>query len=185
MIEFFSQPWPWYVAGPLIGLTVPLLLIFGNKPFGLSSSFRHLCAAILPGNIEYLKYKWKDEIWSFFFLTGTVIGGFIGTQLIGNPKPIAISSSTFLDLAALHVMNFNGLVPSDVFSFSNLFTIQGFVFIILGGFMIGFGTRYADGCTSGHAISGLSNLQSASLIAVMGFFIGGLFITHLVMPFLF
>jgi uncharacterized membrane protein YedE/YeeE len=57
--------------------------------------------------------------------------------------------------------------------------------MVIGGFLVGFGTRYAGGCTSGHAISGLSNLQFASLIATIGFFAGGLIATHLLYPLLF
>lgn len=184
MIEWISQPWPWYVAGPLIGLFVPVLLYFGNKPFGLSSSFRHLCAAIFPMNIEYLKYDWKKDIWNVFFLVGCVAGGYIGTFLIGNPDKIDLSAESISDLKALNIVGISGNVPTQIFNWENLFTFQGFVFIILGGFLIGFGTRYADGCTSGHAISGLANLQPASLIAVIGFFIGGLAVTHILLPIL-
>lgn len=182
MIEFLSQPWPWYVAGPLIGLTVPALLLFGNKPFGLSSSFKHICAAVLPLKIHYLKYNWKDEIWSLFFLFGSLLGGWIGTTLLADRSFANLSDSVVRNLTTLSSSLPNGLAPASLFSIENIFTLNGFIFVAIGGFFVGFGTRYAEGCTSGHAISGLSNLQFASLIAVVGFFIGGLFVTHLIIP---
>ena len=75
ILEWIKQPWPWYVAGPVIGLTVPTLLIIGNKSFGISSSLRHLCAACIPANIKFFKYDWKKEAWNLFFIGGVVIGG--------------------------------------------------------------------------------------------------------------
>lgn len=182
MIEFLSQPWPWYVAGPLIGLTVPLLLLFGNKPFGLSSSFRHICAAVLPMKVSYLKYNWKDEIWSLFFVAGSLIGGWIGTTVLADHSAIQLSDEALKSLSDFGFSINSGLAPVSIFSLDNLLTVQGFTFIVIGGFFVGFGTRYAEGCTSGHAISGLSNFQLASLIAVIGFFIGGLLVTHLLIP---
>jgi uncharacterized membrane protein YedE/YeeE len=182
MIEFLSQPWPWYVAGPLIGLTVPLLLLFGNKPFGLSSSFKHICAAVLPLKISYLNYNWKDEIWSLFFLFGSLLGGWIGTTLLADQSLSGLSDTLSKTFSEAGPALSNGLAPAALFSIDNLLSVNGFIFVVVGGFFVGFGTRYAEGCTSGHAISGLSNFQFASLIAVVGFFIGGLFITHLVIP---
>ena len=74
------------------------------------------------------------------------------------------------------------LEPGSLFNWNYLFTWKGLFLFVGGGFFIGFGTRYAGGCTSGHAITGLSNLQLPSLIAVIGFFIGGLFTTWLLFP---
>ena len=182
MIEFLSQPWPWYVAGPLIGLTVPLLLLFGNKPFGLSSSFKHVCAAVLPLKIPYLKYKWKDEVWSLFFLFGSLLGGWIATTFLADHSLSGLADSVTRSLTTMSSSLPNGLVPASLFSLEQIFTLNGFIFVVIGGFFVGFGTRYAEGCTSGHAISGLSNFQMASLIAVIGFFIGGLFVTHIIIP---
>lgn len=186
MIEAVSQPWPWYVAGPLIGLVVPLLLIAGGKVFGVSSNLRHMCAAIFPGNIEFLKYDWKKAgTWNLVFVLGTLIGGFLAVQLVPvSGVEIGVSQATKADLASLGVTDFTGLVPGQLISWSGLTTLPGLVMIAAGGFLVGFGARYAGGCTSGHAISGLADLQLPSLVAVIGFFVGGLIVTHLLLPIL-
>lgn len=183
MIEWLTQPWPWYVAGPLIGLFVPLLLYIGNKQLGISSSLRHTCAACMPGNISFFQYDWKREgMWNLMLVLGVFIGGFLGGYVFENPEPIALSASTISDLQNLGVVDFSGFVPSDIFAWENLGSIQGFIFLVLGGFLVGFGARYAGGCTSGHAISGIANLQMASVTAAISFFIGGLIVTHLLLP---
>lgn len=182
MIELIKQPWPWYVSGPLIGLTIPTLLIIGNKALGISSFFRHVCAACAPGNIEFLKYDWKNEIWNIVFVLGILIGGFIGGNILSHPELLNINGTTIQDLTNAGVQNFKGFMPSEIFSWTGLFSIKGFIMIVVGGLLVGFGTRYAGGCTSGHAIMGLSNLQWPSLIAVIGFFLGGLIMTHLILP---
>ncbi len=183
--ELILQPWPWYVAGPLIGLTVPTLLLIGNKSFGISSSLRHICAACIPANIPFFKYDWKKEIWNLIFVAGVFLGGVIATHFLENPNTFVLSEATIADLKALGITDFSGLMPADLFSVDNLFTLKGLVFFVLGGFMIGFGTRYAGGCTSGHAIMGLSNLQWPSLIATCCFMVGGITMTHLLLPHIF
>lgn len=184
-IELIRQPWPWYVAGPLIGLTVPTLLLIGNKSFGISSSLRHICAACFPANISFFKYDWKKEIWNLVFVLGVFFGGMIATNFMENPNAFQLSASTMADLRALGIQDFSGLMPADLFSMEALFSLKGFIFFVLGGFMVGFGTRYAGGCTSGHAIMGLSNLQVPSLIATCCFMVGGFVMTHLLLPFIF
>jgi uncharacterized membrane protein YedE/YeeE len=184
MIEFIQQPWPWYVAGILIGLTVPALLLLGNKHFGISSSLRHICAACIPGNISFFKYDWKKEIWNLFFVAGVLIGGIVATQLLSNPDPIIVSEKTVQDLQALNIVVDNNLMPASIFSFENLFTLRGLLFFVVGGFMVGFGTRYAGGCTSGHAIMGISNLQWPSVIATCCFMAGGFLMVHAIFPWL-
>lgn len=184
MLDFIRQPWHWSVAGLLIGLTVPILLILGNKMFGISSSLRHVCAACLPANISFFKYDWKKEMWNLVFVGGVFIGGFVAVSALSNPEPIQIAAETKAQLTAQGIHEFNGLMPMDLFSFASLMTLRGFIFIVLGGFLVGFGTRYAGGCTSGHAIMGLSNLQMPSLIATIAFMVGGFLMTHLCLPFL-
>jgi uncharacterized membrane protein YedE/YeeE len=184
MLEFIKEPWPWYVAGPLIGLMVPLLLVFGNKNFGISSSLRHICAMCVPMRIKYFQYDWKSEKWSMFYVAGIIIGGFIATQFLMVNGKVGISASTVESLTALGVTDFSSYLPVDIFSWRKLFSLEGFVFMALGGFLVGFGTRYANGCTSGHSISGLSNLQFGSLVATIFFFIGGLIMTHILLPLL-
>lgn len=186
-MEFFElirKPWPWYVAGPVIGFTVPVLLLLGNKSFGISSSLRHICAAVIPANISFFKYDWRKEAWNLFFVAGIAIGGFIATYLLTNPESLVVAASTKYSLSQLGITDFSGLMPADLFSVENIFTLKGFIFFVLGGFLVGFGTRYAGGCTSGHAIMGLSNLQWPSLIATIFFMVGGFFSTWILLPWL-
>jgi uncharacterized protein len=185
MLDILTGPWPWYVAGPLIGLMVPLLLWVGNRSFGISSNFRHACAACLPGSSEYLSYDWRQAGgWSLTFAAGVLLGGGIAGWWIGHPEVVAISQSTQADLAGLGISDFTGMVPAEIFSWESLLTVRGFVMLIGGGFLVGFGTAYAAGCTSGHGITGLASFQLPSLIAVIGFFAGGLIGTFLLLPIL-
>lgn len=183
-MEWLFQTWPWYVAGPLIGLLVPLLLLVGGKLFGISANLRHMCAATVPGNLEFLRYDWKRSgLWNLTFVLGVVIGGFIAATFLPNPDPvIGISEGAMAELRALGIDDFTGLLPAQIFSWSGLLSLPGLLMIAGGGFLVGFGARYAGGCTSGHAISGLADLQFPSLVAVIGFFIGGLFVTYVVLP---
>jgi len=184
MIEFFKQPWAWYVAGPLIGLMVPLLLIIGNKTFGISSSLRHICAACIPAKIPFFSYEWKKETWNLFLVTGVLIGGFIAGFLLINDQPVQVNAKLVQELSTYGITDFNSLVPLQLFNFPALFTLKGFILIVGGGFLVGFGTRYAGGCTSGHAIMGLSNLQLPSLIATICFMVGGFIMANLILPFI-
>jgi uncharacterized protein len=182
MVAFASASWPWYVAGPVIGLFVPALLIVGNRVFGVSSNLRHLCSAVLPGKPDYFRYDWKRSgLWNLLFVAGILVGGFLASHWAGSQN-VAISDDTRGALSRLGIHNFSGLAPREVFTWSALLTLKGFVSVVLGGFLVGFGTAYAGGCTSGHAISGLADLQLPSLIAVVGFFTGGLIATHLLLP---
>ena len=185
MKEFLSQPWPWYIGGVLIGIMVPVLLMLGNKQFGVSSSMRHICAACIPGDIEYFNYDWKSQSWNLFLVAGIIIGGIIGGTLLENPNDIAIAESTRAALSGLGLSDFTSYIPKEIFSWENIFTGKGFFLMIVGGFLIGFGTRYANGCTSGHAITGLSLLNLGSLVATICFFIGGLIMTHVIFPLIF
>ena len=182
MIEFIKQPWAWYVAGPLVGLTVPALLILGNKSFGISSSLRHVCASCLPANIPFFKYDWKKEIWNMVFVLGILVGGTISISLLANPNPITVHPELSAELAGYGITNYNNLVPMDILNWQSLFTLKGFLMMVVGGFLVGFGTRYAGGCTSGHAIMGLANLQLPSLIATTSFMIGGILMANFILP---
>lgn len=182
MIDFITKPWPWYVSGPLIGLMVPLLLILGNKPFGISSSLKHICAACSSRKIIFFDYDWKSEKWNLIFALGVVIGGYISGFVFKNPNPVALTENAINDLSKLGITDFNGLVPSEIFNFNSIFSAKGFILLIVGAFFVGFGTRYSNGCTSGHSIMGLSNLQFSSLIATMSFFAGGLIMTWFILP---
>jgi uncharacterized protein len=183
MIAFLSQPWPWYVAGPLIGLMVPILLLVGNKMFGFSSNFRHACAAAIPGRADFFRYDWRAAGgWNLVFATGVFLGGLIAGTILVNPDPVAISAATRADLAALGIDDLRGLAPATLFSWEALGTARGLMVLVVGGVLVGFGTAYAGGCTSGHGVAGLASFQLPSLIAVIGFFVGGLITTHLVLP---
>lgn len=182
IIAKMSTPWPWYVAGPLIGLIVPALLLIGNKTFGISSNLRHICAACFPANIPFFKYDWKNELWNIFFVGGIILGAFIATQYLTNPLPIKIDPTLQATLESWGIHDFSNLLPNELFSFQALFTIRGFILMVIGGFLVGFGTRYANGCTSGHAIMGLSNLQWPSLMATICFMIGGFVMTNFILP---
>jgi uncharacterized membrane protein YedE/YeeE len=182
--DSLPHPLPWYVAGPLIGLMVPALLLLGNKAFGVSSNLRHLCAALVPGRIELFRYDWKAAgSWNLALLLGILLGAFIASQA-APPPSVALAADTVEALRQLGLHDFSGLAPREVFSWASLLTLKGVAVIVGGGFLVGFGTAYAGGCTSGHAIAGLASRQLPSLLAVCGFFAGGLAATHLLLPWL-
>ena len=185
MIELIKQPWNWLAGGIIIGLTVPVLLLLGNKKFGISSSLRHICAMCIPANIPFFKYDWKKEIWNLFFVAGILIGGFIAARFLQNPNTIVVAQKTQTVLTQYGVKDFTGLMPVDIFNWGNVFTLKGFFFFVVGGFLVGFGTRYAGGCTSGHSIMGLSNLQWPSLVATIAFMVGGFISANFILPFIF
>ena len=182
-MDFFSQPWPWYVAGPIIGLMVPIFLLLAGKVFGFSENLRHFCAACNVADVEFFRYDWKKAGgWNLTFLVGVVLGGFVGGNLLANPEPIVLAESTIETMRGWGLTDFSGFVPSEIFSWAALSNPMVIVVLAVGGFLVGFGARYAGGCTSGHAISGLADLQLASLLAVIGFFIGGLAMTYFLLP---
>ena len=182
MLDALRGPWPWYVVGPLVGSMVPLLLICGNRLVGVSSSLRHVCAAVITADIRFFKYDWQREgAWNLAFVAGILTGGVISARLIGVPLP-GISEPTRTALSTLGIHDISGLVPAMLISWDTLMTWRGALVIIGGGFAIGFGTAWAGGCSSGHAISGLADLQPASAVAVAGFFTGGLLATWIILP---
>lgn len=182
MLEVIKQPWPWYIAGPLIGLTVPALLILGNKSFGISSSLRHACAACLPAGIPFFKYEWKKEAWNLVFVLGIFLGGTIAAHLLTNPASIKVNENLVKELAVYGITDFSLMIPTDIVSWENLFTASGLIMMVGGGFLVGFGARYAGGCTSGHAIMGLSTLQWPSLVATISFMVGGFVMANWILP---
>ena len=185
LIDFLSNPWPWFISGPMIALVMFLLLWVGEN-FGVSSTLRTICSISgASKHSSYFDFDWKSQTWNIIFITGSVIGGFVASTYFQSPESLSISTNTINDLAELGI-NFNSdIVPTELFNWDSVSTLKGFLIMILGGFLVGFGARWAGGCTSGHAISGLSNLQTPSLIAVVGFFIGGLIMTFLIFPLIF
>lgn len=163
-------------------MAVPVLLISGNKALGISSSLRHVCAACIPAKIPFFSYDWKKEAWNLFFVAGIVLGGFIVALFYSNPNPVVINPKLIAELAQYHIIERQSLLPAELFSWHQLLTAKGLFLILFGGFLVGFGTRYAGGCTSGHAIMGLSNLQLPSLIATASFMAGGFIMANLILP---
>lgn len=182
MPEFIQQPWPWYVAGPLIGLTVPALLLLGNKHFGISANLRHACAACYPSNISFFQYDYKKEIWNLFFVLGIFLGGIITTLFLSSNIPVLVHPELVKELAGYGITDYTDMVPKQLFSWENLLSPRGLIMMTGGGFLVGFGSRYAGGCTSGHAIMGLSTLQWPSLVATICFMAGGFIMANLILP---
>lgn len=183
MMDFILQPWPWYVAGPVIALVMLLLFYFG-KTFGVSSNLETICAIGGAGKFNsYFKFDWRKKMWNLTFVFGAIIGGFITFQWLTPNELITLNPQTVQDLSDLGFENpGQTFLPKEIFSLDALFSFKGIIILLLGGFLVGFGTRYAGGCTSGHAIVGLSNLELPSFVAVVGFFIGGLVMTWLFIP---
>lgn len=188
MLELLQQPWHWAFSGFMIAFTMFLLLFFG-KSFGMSATMRAMCTVGGAGKkISFFDFDWKCQGWNLLFALGAVGGGYIASTYLSNPNPVDINPATvaYLQNFGIHYPNTiqegAGYVPMELFNLNMLFSIKGILLFVVGGFLVGFGARYAGGCTSGHAISGLSNLQIPSLITVIGFFIGGLTMTHFILP---
>ncbi len=187
LVQFISQPWHWAVSGAAIALVLALMTWMGRS-FGVSTTFKAFCSAAGAGKVsDFFKMDVKEEMWRIAFVIGGLIGGYIATHFLQSPEPVAISPETVDYLATIGI-NYPeadakgiGFVPTSLFNFESL---SGILMAVGGGFLVGFGARYGDGCTSGHAISGLAHFQLPSLITVIGFFIGGLAMTHFIFPFL-
>ncbi|WP_372974330.1 YeeE/YedE family protein [Muriicola sp.] len=185
-MDYILQPWPWYVSGPLIALVMLALIYFG-KTFGMSGNLRTLCTMGGADRFApFFKFDWKSEIWNLTVVLGAVIGGFIAVFYLSDGSVIDLNPKTVEKLGTLGFEDAGGsLLPPELFDWANVLTPKGLLILLGGGFLVGFGTRYAGGCTSGHAITGLSNLQWPSLVAVIGFFIGGLIMNHFLYPLIF
>lgn len=185
-MEYILNPWPWYISGPLIAIVMALLLYFG-KTFGMSSNLRTMCTIVGAGKLaDFFNFNWKEQIWNLTVVAGAIIGGFIAIQFLSNENITDLNPKTVIELQAMGFENSGiTLVPNEMYSLEALTTPTGLLLLIVGGLLVGFGTRYAGGCTSGHAITGLSSLQKPSLIAVIGFFIGGLIMTNFILPLIF
>jgi uncharacterized membrane protein YedE/YeeE len=185
MLEYISQPWPWYTSGAVIAMIMVMLLYFG-KSFGFSSNLRTICSMAGAGKkVKFFDFDWRKQQWNLLFLVGAVFGGYLANAFLASNLPMTLSLDTVRDLENLGI-KFNGqLNPEQLFSLQSLSSFKVISLLLFGGVMVGFGSRYAGGCTSGHAISGLSSLQIPSLIAVIDFFVGGLIMTHFIFPFIF
>ena len=185
-MNYILNPWPWYVSGPLITIVMALLLYYG-KTFGMSSNLKTMCTMVGADKVsDFFKINWKDNTWNLFVVAGAIIGGFIGSHYLSNDSITDLNPNTIVELKNLGFNNIGAnLVPDELYDWDAVASPKGLLLLIIGGLLVGFGTRYADGCTSGHAISGLSSLQKPSLIAVIGFFIGGLIMANFILPLIF
>ena len=165
LLELLRRPWPWWIVGPLVGLVPAALLLLGNRMFGVSSNLRHACAILAPKSAAWFDYDWRGSAWNLAFAGGTLAGGFVGGVLLAGAEPVA-------------------LVPVPLFSWAGLATPAGFALIVGGGFLVGFGTAWAGGCTSGHGLTGVADLQAASFLALAAFFVGGIVTTWWILPLL-
>ncbi len=149
-MHWISAPWPWYISGPAIGLVVPLLYILVGKPLGVSRSFSSFCAMSVFTRLKSRPQQSgeNEDSWNLSFVGGIPIGSYIGAHFLSIDLP--------------------QLLPAHYHS------AGGMLSLFAGGILVGFGTRYAGGCTSGHSLTGLSNLQAVSLVATLSFFVGGL-----------
>ncbi len=185
-MDFLYETWHWSISGFLIGIIMLLLTYFG-KTFGMSANLRTICSVFGAGkSASYFDFNWSEQKWNLAVVTGAILGGFIAHYFMSSPTNFIINPETNNRLKTIGIDAPNGIIaPSLIFSLDSVLSLKGFLILLLGGFLIGFGTPYAGGCTSGHAISGLSNFQFPSLIAVIGFFIGGLVMAHFIIPILF
>jgi len=185
-MDLINQPMPWYIAGPLIALTMLLLLLVG-KNFGMSSNLRTMCTALgADKTCDFFCFDWKGQRWNLLVMLGAVIGGFIAVNYLSGGNAPEINQEVINELKSLGFKSAgNNYLPLELFGTTVFSSVKGIFILLIGGVLVGFGARYAGGCTSGHAISGLSNLQLPSLIAVIGFFIGGLVMVHLIFPLIF
>jgi uncharacterized membrane protein YedE/YeeE len=185
MLEFITQPWSWWFSGIVISAIMFLLLYFGQS-FGFSSNLRTICSIAGAGaKVKFFNFNWRTQIWNLVFLTGAIIGGIIAKTVLSNHEPVKISDATITSLSEFGFDAPVSVQPDEIFSWDAVLTVKGFLILAVGGLMVGFGSRYAGGCTSGHAISGLSDLQLPSLVAVIGFFAGGLLMTFVFFPMIF
>jgi uncharacterized membrane protein YedE/YeeE len=186
IMDFISQTWPWYVSGPLIGLIMLSLIYFG-KVFGMSTNLRSLCSMAGAGKIvPFFDFDWRAQRWNLAVIIGAMVGGFVAVHFMADPSNVAINPETITELQKLGFdAPFGRLLPENLFGNDALQSPKMIFVLTIGGVLIGFGSRYAGGCTSGHAISGLSNLQIPSLKAVIGFFVGGLIMSYFILPLIF
>lgn len=185
-MDVIFQTWSWYVSGFVIGMIMLCLIYFG-KSFGMSSNLSTLCSMTGIGKrVSFFDFDWKMQRWNLLVVLGAMLGGFVAVQFMGDASNVDINPKTIAQLAQMGIDAPNGkLLPDTLFSNAIFQSPKMILVLLIGGVLIGFGTRYASGCTSGHAISGLSNLQIKSLKAVIGFFIGGLIMSHFILPLIF
>lgn len=162
MVSLKDKSWSPYVAGILIGLLqIPAFMIMSTA-LGTSSSY--VTAAVNLGQffdtsileISYAKqhFEGAKNYWQLFVVVGIIIGAFLSSRLSGTKRS---------DISPIWT---NALCSST--------RLTRFIMAFIGGFIMLLGARIADGCTSGHGISGVSQLTIGSMIAVFCMFVGGI-----------
>lgn len=175
--DIIVEPWPWYIGGPLIGLFVIVLLLLQKKQLGISSSFQYICAGLSPIKLDYFKIDLKTISWQFWFVGGMVLGGVLIFEFLPTYR-VDVSKQTISTLTEIGITNFDGFVPDIIYNSS----VKSALILLFGGVLIGFGSRYANGCTAGHAIMGCAQLAPSSIISTVFFFAGGLLATYFILP---
>lgn len=186
MEKLLMKPWPWYVAGPMIALVMGILILL-DKNLGMSANLRTVCTLCgADKKATFFDFNWKAQKWNLFVIIGAAFGGFIASHFLSAADGVQVSEQTVQSLNQLGFTSAGDTyMPTELFGDTGFAGIPTILILAIGGMLIGFGARYAGGCTSGHVISGLSNLQLPSLVAVIGFFIGGLFMVHVLFPLIF
>jgi len=180
--ELLLIKWHWAFSGFMVSLVMLGLILLG-KSFGLSSTYRTFCAFMGGGKIsDFFRFDFRSQLWNILFIVGVIIGGFIASEFFFDIKSIVIDKQAvqFLKSAGFlnHTSKIETLLPPELFNLN----ARGLIIICTGGILSGFGARYAGGCTSGHFVSGLSNLQLPSLITLIFFMVGGMITTHFIIP---
>jgi uncharacterized membrane protein YedE/YeeE len=150
----------WALAGLGIGLITLLLLWTTSHRLGISSSFEDVCSLVLKAPYLQRKEITSGRGWRLPFLFGLLLGGVTSAALAQGWHP-TWALGVFDEAIALGN-------PGKL----------GWMFV--GGLFIGFGTRMAGGCTSGHGIFGISNLEPASIRATLSFMAAGVVTTALI-----
>ena len=185
-MDFLFHTWHWSITGFLIGIIMLTLNYFG-KVFGMSSNLRSLCTMAGAAKFaDFFRFDVKAQYWNLMVVLGAMLGGFVAVHFMSDPSNVDINPQTIAQLQAMHIDAPNGkLLPDALFGNAVFQSPKMILILLIGGLLIGFGSRYAGGCTSGHAIAGMSNLQRQSLKAVIGFFVGGLIMAHFIFPLIF
>lgn len=185
-MNWLYSSWAWYITGPMITFVMITLILVG-KTLGISSNLRTVCTVCGAGKISsFFKFDWKIQRWNLLVVFGIIIGGYIASNFLSIDNSVSIHPDIIKDLNQKGFTDAGAnYLPQLLFSNDTFNNPKMIAVLSLAGFLVGFGARYAGGCTSGHAISGLSNLQLPSLLAVIGFFIGGVVMIQLIFPLIF
>ncbi len=157
-----DKSWSPYITGVIIGLLqIPAFLLI-ETALGTSSSYVTMAAHLASyfdsavARYDYLaKHMWgAKNLWQLAMVVGIVIGAFLSSRLSG----IGRAAMSPVWTRAVGVSTFGARAPMA----------------FAGGFIMVFGARIADGCTTGHGISGIAQLSVGSTVAVASMFAGAI-----------